>query len=438
MRYLSRSIVIAGLLSLSTSVSVVKADDAYQTMNNLNPLDVAELLFDPSLISSGVLTVSGASFTGASQSSGITTLTTHHDVETAVNPSAASIQFVTLTTGLLSSAARTEKFDFASTGNGQPGDADLWKPKRDIWKEEQTSTYDAAVLSFDALFTQDTNISFNYVFASEEYAYGTPDFFNDVFGVFIGGSSLDEAEVGGVSLTVDTVDPQSNSQDFVPNFDHTRAMDYSGRTVVLSTDSYKFLGGVLTHVKLAISDAGDSGYDSAVYIVAGSQVIDVQCAGLYEQCGGQDWTGTTCCADTGAFCSARSKWYSNCQPAGGTPYPTFYPSVGPTQAGCVADWSQCGGQGYTGPTCCAVTTSVCSARSIWYSNCIPYGSATYPPFTTPAPTDAPTEAPTNGPDCAADWGQCGGQDWTGATCCQTSSFTCTYGNQWYSDCQPSP
>ncbi|KAK4239419.1 hypothetical protein C8A03DRAFT_32519 [Achaetomium macrosporum] len=36
--------------------------------------------------------------------------------------------------------------------------------------------------------------------------------------------------------------------------------------------------------------------------------------------------------------------------------------------------------------------------------------------------------------CAALWGQCGGQSWTGSTCC--ASGTCKASNQWYSQCQP--
>ncbi|EHA57773.1 1,4-beta-D-glucan cellobiohydrolase cel6a [Pyricularia oryzae] len=37
--------------------------------------------------------------------------------------------------------------------------------------------------------------------------------------------------------------------------------------------------------------------------------------------------------------------------------------------------------------------------------------------------------------CAAQWGQCGGQDYTGPTCCQSGS-TCVVSNQWYSQCLP--
>ncbi|KAG8972358.1 hypothetical protein FRB90_010234, partial [Tulasnella sp. 427] len=35
--------------------------------------------------------------------------------------------------------------------------------------------------------------------------------------------------------------------------------------------------------------------------------------------------------------------------------------------------------------------------------------------------------------CSAKWGQCGGQGWTGATCCVSGS-TCTYSNAYYSQC----
>lgn len=39
-----------------------------------------------------------------------------------------------------------------------------------------------------------------------------------------------------------------------------------------------------------------------------------------------------------------------------------------------------------------------------------------------------------GANCAAKWGQCGGQGWTGPTCCQSGS-TCKASGTWYSQCQ---
>ncbi|KAJ3042201.1 carbohydrate-binding module 1 [Rhizophlyctis rosea] len=58
---------------------------------------------------------------------------------------------------------------------------------------------------------------------------------------------------------------------------------------------------------------------------------------------------------------------------------------------------------------------------------------TQPPQpTTQEPPRTTTQAPPTG-NCAAKWGQCGGQGWTGATCCQSGS-TCRASNQWYSQC----
>ncbi|KAK3987470.1 hypothetical protein QBC44DRAFT_400110, partial [Cladorrhinum sp. PSN332] len=64
------------------------------------------------------------------------------------------------------------------------------------------------------------------------------------------------------------------------------------------------------------------------------------------------------------------------------------------------------------------------------------GGGTNPPAaTTSVVTPQPTTNPGNGGggNCAAKWGQCGGQGWNGATCCQSGS-TCRSQNQWYSQC----
>merc|ERR1712037_475114 len=50
-----------------------------------------------------------------------------------------------------------------------------------------------------------------------------------------------------------------------------------------------------------------------------------------------------------------------------------------------------------------------------------------------APAPAPTTTPSN--PCAGFWDQCGGQDWSGSTCCEPGS-TCHFVNQWYSQCLP--
>lgn len=151
-------------------------------------------------------------------------------------------------------------------------------------------------------------------------------------------------------------------------------------------------------------------------------------------------------------------------------------------AGCGATWTQCGGQGWTGPTtCCAASSDECVVSSIWYAQCIPRaaattGAPTYKPTsvttktptatittspttrkptaatttkeptvlsTTKSPTTRPATTPTSARPtttttlCVAPYSQCGGTGYTGLTMCCGSS-TCTRDNAWWSACVPSP
>nr|CDS82533.1 glycoside hydrolase family 11 enzyme [uncultured eukaryote] len=66
---------------------------------------------------------------------------------------------------------------------------------------------------------------------------------------------------------------------------------------------------------------------------------------------------------------------------------------------------------------------------------ITVGQGTSNPVTTTPGGSQPTTTAgnTGGGNCAAKYGQCGGQGYTGATCCQSGS-TCKYSNAWYSQC----
>ena len=57
------------------------------------------------------------------------------------------------------------------------------------------------------------------------------------------------------------------------------------------------------------------------------------------------------------------------------------------------------------------------------------GATTNPP---PSSTQGNNQPQPTGGNCAPIWGQCGGQGWTGPTCCQQG--TCKSSNQWYSQC----
>jgi beta-xylosidase len=60
-------------------------------------------------------------------------------------------------------------------------------------------------------------------------------------------------------------------------------------------------------------------------------------------------------------------------------------------------------------------------------------SSVTPPATTVTTTSSSPTSSSGGSGCSAKWSQCGGQGWTGPTCCQSGS-TCQAQNQWYSQC----
>ena len=103
-----------------------------------------------------------------------------------------------------------------------------------------------------------------------------------------------------------------------------------------------------------------------------------------------------------------------------------------TGTNCVNTWSQCGGIGYSGATCC--NSGTCKVLNPWYSQCIP-GTPT--PTPTPSPVTPPQSQPSGtgtGTNCVNTWSQCGGIGYSGATCC--NSGTCKVLNPWYSQCIP--
>ncbi|KAJ1565312.1 hypothetical protein HK096_003487 [Nowakowskiella sp. JEL0078] len=126
---------------------------------------------------------------------------------------------------------------------------------------------------------------------------------------------------------------------------------------------------------------------------------------------------------------------------------------------CNTLYGQCGGIGYTGPTCCS--NSVCVYSNAYYSQCLPGStssstsatttrtttttttrtttttttkSSTTVTTTTTTPTTSKTtttSSPTT--SCAALWAQCGGSGFTGPTTCCPGSV-CTYNGVFYSQC----
>jgi gliding motility-associated-like protein len=138
---------------------------------------------------------------------------------------------------------------------------------------------DAAVLEFDFSPQSDT-IKFRYVFASEEYPEWVGSSFNDVFGFFVSGANpyggnytnLNIALIPGTSVpvTINNVNSGSYSAYYVDNQGlNGQTIVYDGFTTVL-TAWCVVIPCIPYHIKLAVGDAGDYSYDSAVFLEANS------------------------------------------------------------------------------------------------------------------------------------------------------------------------
>ena len=165
---------------------------------------------------------------------------------------------------------------------------------------------DAAILDFNFVPTG-TTISFRFVFASEEYPGFVCGAFNDAFGFFLSGpgingpfsnnarnlavlpgsnvpvtiNSVNNGQIGTHPLAqanatnCASIDPnwQANSQYYVDNGNDNNpdntVMRYNGATVVL-TATAQVQCGQQYRIKIAIGDAGDSAYDSAIFLEGGA------------------------------------------------------------------------------------------------------------------------------------------------------------------------
>ena len=249
--------------------SIIKVDDL--TDSTLTPAALAQ-----SLVGAGVA-ISNVKYTGAQRAAG--TFTSSSNI-------LGFTSGIVLSSGSARNVAGTNCENGMSVDNGEPGDADL-----NTIVGEGNTTNDAAVLEFDFVPTSST-ISFQYVFASEEY----PDFigeFNDVFGFFLtapGGSPVNLALIPGTNLPVsinnvndgnpddDPPIPPTNSQFYVNNqvyFAPPPAplppvdAEPNGLTTVLTAQA-TVTPGLTYHIKLAVADANDFALDSNVFVQAGS------------------------------------------------------------------------------------------------------------------------------------------------------------------------
>jgi len=188
---------------------------------------------------------------------------------------------VILTTGKVSNAPGPNNDDNAGFYIEGPGDWDLDYLMGDY------SSRDAAVLEFD-IIPSSSLLSFQYVFASEDYNEYVYEGRNDAFGLFLGeGESKDNiafvvTDMDGYiiyePISVYTINQEWHSEYFVNNdygdFEGQPPypIQYDGFTDVLYAMAEVGMGNSV-HVKLVIGDSGSYNGDSAVFL-AGSAIVN--------------------------------------------------------------------------------------------------------------------------------------------------------------------
>lgn len=184
---------------------------------------------------------------------------------------------IILSSGCISNVIGPNTLTNATCVNNTPGDAQLTSLSG-------FPTFDAAVLQFDFV-PQGSQVSFQYVFGSEEYNEFVNTQFNDVFAFYVNGNNCAVVGTPPVPVTINTINngnpfgstPNSHPELYVNNDFQDGTAPFNtqldGFTKVL-TCSASVNAGVTNHIKLAIADSSDAILDSDVFIKAGSFTID--------------------------------------------------------------------------------------------------------------------------------------------------------------------
>lgn len=134
------------------------------------------------------------------------------------------------------------------------------------------NTFDATTFEFDVV-PQGDSLSFDFIFASEEYIEWVGSSFNDVFGFFVSGPNVgvdvNIALIPGTSepVAINSVNHITNTQYFFLNENPPgQGIQYDGFTTGLTAALGDLVPCEVYHVKLIIADGSDRLYDSAVFV----------------------------------------------------------------------------------------------------------------------------------------------------------------------------
>lgn len=167
---------------------------------------------------------------------------------------------IILSSGNIADAAGPNDASGTGEGLGTPGDAQL-----DAIVTPNL-TQDAVILEFDVV-TATPVFTISYVFASEEYREYVDHAFNDVFAFFVDGANIALTPGSDQPVTINTINHLRNTNLYRDNEDGS-ATEYDGFTVPMLATAF-VTPNVTHHIKIALADAADSAYDSAVFIEQG-------------------------------------------------------------------------------------------------------------------------------------------------------------------------
>ena len=202
------------------------------------------------------------------------------------------------------------------------GNDTAWPGDTDLNQAIGISSTNATVLEFD--FTPLTNfLSFDYIFASNEYKDESPCKYSDGFAFLIKekGSAADYQNLAVIPETRTPVSsinihPATNGCSAVNekyyngNNIATSPINYAGQTVVMNAQT-AVVAGTTYHIKLVIADDKNEYFDSAVFLKAGSFApkIDLGPDRLITSnpvCFGESYT-----IDTKLPATYNYKWFKN-------------------------------------------------------------------------------------------------------------------------------
>jgi hypothetical protein len=174
-----------------------------------------------------------------------------------------------MSTGLVENSGQPSS-TFSSNGLGTPGDTDIEVFGAAAGQFE--SNYDACAVIFNFQPLANGDISFTYIFASEEYPEFSGSAFTDRFLFLVsenGGPYQNIAFIPGTTTPVEinTVNQFTNNQYYVDNElgPNAATFVFDGYTVPLTASFTAQLGSTYT-IKLVIADVSDGVFDSAIFL----------------------------------------------------------------------------------------------------------------------------------------------------------------------------